>query len=309
MKFTYSEKFVLVLIALLLVANALLISIKQPKIDWLGYGIGISTALGMLALAQFYRTVRKGNNERIALAITAAGLFILFTIAGSVFNYLLLPLSNQPIDRTLVEIDARYFGYNWQRWVIFIADYPTANTIMRTVYISSLPQLIIAVIYLGFTNQPRRLDIFMIASTTSALFAILIWSMFPSAGPAGYWDVPADIEAQAGIIVNTAYGAELYRIFAEGVTLISPKDALGLIGFPSYHTVMAILSCYAFFHSKWLRLPILLINLTMVPAILIHGGHNLSDMLAGLVLAIFCLSVTRVYLNSMRPTHSTQAVK
>ena len=59
----------------------------------------------------------------------------------------------------------------------------------------------------------------------------------------------------------------------------------GLISFPSYHTVLAVLLTYAHRRSALLP-PIALVNGVMLFSIPSYGGHYLIDMIAGAAVAL-----------------------
>jgi len=65
----------------------------------------------------------------------------------------------------------------------------------------------------------------------------------------------------------------------------------GLISFPSYHTVLAVLLTYA--HRRSLLLaPIALVNGIMLFSIPSYGGHYLIDIIAGAAVALLAISAT-----------------
>ena len=90
------------------------------------------------------------------------------------------------------------------------------------------------------------------------------------------------------IAVGPAYGSELVRLSQEGVDALSPRNILGLIGFPSFHTVMACMSVIFLARVRCLAIPAVLLNLLMMPAILVQGGHHLMDVFGGF--AVFFLA-------------------
>jgi hypothetical protein len=117
----------------------------------------VSCGIFVIALGQYYRHFR--GDAGIAMAATAAGLFIIFTMVGSIFNYMLPPIRAAPIDPWLVWIDA-HFGYDWQTFIIWPSQYPAVGTILRIVYITSLPLLVAAILILGLSRRQRDLHRF-----------------------------------------------------------------------------------------------------------------------------------------------------
>lgn len=245
--------------------------------------ISLGMACLFIALGQIYRRWR--DSERIALTAHAIGLFILFSVFGSLFNVLLLPRPTAPIDATLVRIDA-WLGYSWPALCAWIAGYPWLNTALRTVYLLTLAQLFVAFMVLGMSLDRRRLHAGSLAMVVAAIAVIFCWAMFPSGGASAYWTLAPEIDRAVQPVVNSEYGALLYRLYADGVRNIDALQVTGLIGFPSFHTVMGLMSLIAIWPYRAFRLTLLLLNAMLAPAILIHGGHNLVDVFAGAIIAV-----------------------
>jgi hypothetical protein len=288
MRLLSAERFIVNVILALAAIDAALIAYKGVGVDVAGYLGAFGMGGSMIAIGQFYRRFR--FNEGIALATTAAGLFIVFTLVGSVFNYLLLPLRFGPYDSVLIRIDAA-LGYSWPALLSWMAQHVWFGELLRYVYVSSLPQLLFVILILGFSGRQADLHLFLLTGVIAGLGTVCIWSVFPTFGTSSVEAVPLDAQLALPIIVGAKYGAELVRLGVEGVTYISPKDALGLVGFPSFHTVMACLSVWFMRrHSKVIPLFIAL-NLLMIPAILVQGGHHLMDMLGGILVFVVSMKL------------------
>ncbi len=219
-------------------------------------------------------------------------MFVLFTIAGSIFNYLLLPVGARRIDPFLIELDA-IVGFSWTEAVSYVASMPSLANVLRFIYMSSLPQLIIIILILGFSGRRERLHQFLLTGIFGALTAVAIWAVFPSSGPSAFEVLPSELSNS--FVVGSAYGVELNRLAIEGPSFLSPKDALGLIAFPSFHTVMACMAVWFMSGNKAFPF-FLLVNILMLPAILVHGGHHLVDILGGFaVFGLALLGITRCH--------------
>lgn len=280
------ERIVAAVVAVLFVADALLIPRSAAALDWGGYAFCVAIGLAAVAVGLVYR--RSGRSEEIALAAVATGLFILFTIFGSLFNYLLLPVGESRLDAVLTLVDG-WLGYSWPDLVAATAGFPAFGGLLRTVYLSSLPQLIAVILLLGFGGRREPLHRFLLTGVFGALVAIGVWSVAPSFGPAAYHPVAAETVEALGMVVGPAYGAALVRLAVDGPTLLSPTDALGLIAFPSFHTVMACMAVWFTRPFRRLFPFFLVVNVLMIPAILVHGGHHLVDVLGGV--AVFALAL------------------
>lgn len=299
-----AEKICAIIIAALFLIDAILIPVRGTGVDWLNYAVMCAIGFGAIAVGQFYRTRRP--EEKIALATTASGLFILFTISGSIFNYLLLPVGNRRIDSLLIKLDAM-LGFSWAEAVVYVASLPSLASLLRLIYMSSLPQLIVIILILGFLGQRERLHQFLLTGVFGALIAIAFWAAFPSSGPSAFEVLPANVSQS--FVVGAAYGAELNRLAMEGPSFLSPKDALGLIAFPSFHTVMACMAVWFMIQAKTVFPLFLVINILMLPAILVHGGHHLVDVFAGFVVFSLALIASRMLLTHIsRPEYTAEVL-
>lgn len=285
MRLLPAEKVMAFIILALTVINLAFLAVRPIKVDVAGYAVVIAIGMFLMATGQYYRGWR--NEENIAMATTGAALFTLFTIAGSVFNYMLLPVSGERIDTMLAAIDGM-LGFHWPDAVNWVAQYPWLNQLMAFVYATSLPQLILVVCVLGFGGHRQQLHKFLLSGLFGALITIGFWRMFPSAGASSV-HAAADLWRQgAALVADYQYVEEVKRVIAEGAREISPKSALGLIAFPSFHMVMACMAVFYMHQHRLLFAGLASINTIMLPAIVVHGNHHLVDVFGGL--AAFALA-------------------
>lgn len=276
-----AERTLVMVTAALAVVDFTLLWWKGIAFGWGFFAFSLGFAALMIVVGQVYRRWR--DSERIALVAHVLGLFVAYSLFGALFNIVLLPRPGAPVDAELVRFDA-WLGYSWPEFCAWMAGYPAFNEIVRAVYKLTLVQLLVAFIVLGIALDRRRLHTAALATVFASLVTIGLWSIFPSGGAAAIWTLDAEVAKIVRPIVNSAYGAELNRLFREGVSDLSALGITGLIGFPSFHTVMALVSLVAVWPYRILRLAALVPTTLLVPGILVHGGHNLADMLAGIVI-------------------------
>jgi len=94
------------------------------------------------------------------------------------------------------------------------------------------------------------------------------------------------------VALDSGYARALERLLREGPGLISPRDAKGLIGFPSYHAAMALLAIWYLRDVKFLRWPVLALNLAVLLATPLQGGHHAVDVLASIPVAALAVFFT-----------------
>ncbi|UHS56607.1 phosphatase PAP2 family protein [Agrobacterium vaccinii] len=285
MRLLPAERLFAFVIATIAAVDLALIFVKGVRTDWAGYAVPFFGSMLLIVGGQYYRTYR--GEERLALALTASGLFIIFTLVASIFNYLLLPIRSAPVDLTFVRIDS-IFGYSWPEAVAIAAQWPLVTKVLFFVYFSSLPQLAFVVLLLSFSGKEQYLWHFLLTGVLGVIGCIAVWAMFPTFGPSTLYKLSPEILSAIDLGVTPEYGAELLLLGRDGPGYLSPSHVLGLIGFPSFHTVMACMSAVFLARFRMAAPVALLLNAAMVPAILVHGGHHLSDVFGGI--AMFALA-------------------
>jgi hypothetical protein len=269
-----------------LVADLALIAMSPAVVNWLLLGFAAALVAITLGGGHWYRY--SGRSERIGLALAGAGLFILGSVSTGMFGYLLVPYVGERIDPWLIRVD-RMLAFDWPAFVEWMSHHPNTTRALGPVYNSSFPQLILVILYLGFRGQSDALHRFLLTGVIGVLGTIGFWAVLPSSGPSAYLDLPDGVLERVRLVVEPAYGAELNRLMTEGLVIIPPPQPLGLVGFPSFHTVMALMVLWFFPRASLLFWPIAALNVAMLPAILLHGGHHLVDLLGGIVMFFIAL--------------------
>jgi hypothetical protein len=206
-------------------------------------------------------------------------------------NYFLLTLHGPRIDTVLAAAD-RALGFDWVGMMTIMANHPRLNTLLRLSYDIMLPEIALIVIMLGWGGNARRIYRFCLAIALAALICIFVWTLVPSFGAMSVYHLPPAVSHALAVPVDGAYGATLVAMLHNGPGFISPSNIRGLIGFPSYHGVLALLAiCYAPRRLFW---PLLVLNILVLVATPVHGGHHMID-----VLASFPVAALAIFLSSL----------
>lgn len=269
--------------------DMLLILISGQKVFYFAYSMQLIFAALMFGLSFIYR--RNGRSELIGAVTMCTGLFMVFTAAMALLNYLFLPNLRPSLDWWLVSLDAR-LGYNWVDAVTWSVSYPLINDLLGYAYMSNLYQIVVLIVLLGFSGRIYALHGMILTLTLSGTVTVLFWIVFPSIGPSALFPLPEAVTSASWQIVGTSYGNELTNLLQNGTEIILPNDARGLISFPSFHTVMALAGIWYSRSVKWLFPFFVLLNLAVLPAVLVHGGHHLVDIPAGMAVFALCAWAT-----------------
>ena len=248
--------------------------------------------LGLLSLALFaggslYQYVRP--DPRLAAMLFGSGFLCLFSAGASVLNYFLLTIAGPRIDAPLAAAD-RAMGFHWPSAMAWIAGHPLLNSVFLAVYSSMLPQVALLIIVLARKASYQSVYRFCLAVAASALICMAVWTIAPSFGAFSVYSLPR-VAAGLPLALDQDYANALVALLKDGPGYISPRDAKGLIGFPSYHAVLALLVIAYAWTIPALRWPALILNLAVLIATPFQGGHHLIDVLAGFPVAAIAVAI------------------
>lgn len=259
----------------------------QRQVNWPPFLAGYFGTMGLAAVGGYVRQAK--GAPRIALALVGTAIFTGFTAVSSVFIFALFPLPNPLIDPALIELDAA-LGYDWSSLVSWLAGYPGLAMVLGYIYNSSLLQILLTIVLLAALSREIALHRFLFVGILTLILAVAIWWLVPSVGPSAFQPIPEADRLATGLYYNPAYGAYLRELVEVGPRVITPEVVTGVVAFPSYHMIMALMVVW-FTRGTFAFLPALGLNIAMVPATLTHGGHHLIDLVAGLVVFAFAVWV------------------
>jgi hypothetical protein len=250
--------------------------------DARNYGLLFFLVVPLVAASRFYATTRRDDTLNAVLA--CAAFLIVFPAGCSLLSYLLLTVAGPRIDALLAAAD-RAMGFDWLSLMTFIAQHPIADLILKLAYVSVLPQTVFLIFALGFGNRASELYRLSFALAIGAVITLAIWALAPSFGAFSVYTLPDSVAGKLGLALGFDYGKALVKMLSDGPSFISPTELRGLVGFPSYHTLQALLLTWYARNLRVWRWPALLLNLTVLAAIPIQGGHHLMDAFGGIAVA------------------------
>lgn len=251
--------------------------------------------LGLMGLALMgaglgYQKFR--NEPQLAAMLLGASFLCLFSSGASVLNYFLLTVAGPRIDDLLLSAD-RAMGFDWYRMMIAMAHYPVLNAVFFRVYNTVLPQIALVLVFLAWTNQVERTYRFCLSLGVGALIAIFIWALAPSLGAKSMYVLPPDVAQRLTLSVTTEYGKALVMLLHNGPGYITPSDLRGLIAFPSYHGVLALIVTWYAWNLRWIRWPAIGLNAVVLVSTPVQGGHHLIDVIAAFPVTMLALWLAR----------------
>jgi hypothetical protein len=279
------ERATLIFIAFVGLSAVAVTIVMQRQVNWSPFIGGYVATLGFAMIGGYVRQAKAA--PRVGLALVGIAIFTGFTAVSTVFIFALFPLPNPLIDPLLIELDSS-LGYDWADLIAWLANYPALAKTLGYIYHSSLLQILLTIVLLAALSRELALHRFLVVGIITLIFAVSIWWVAPSIGPSAFQPIPELHRVATGLYYSPMYGDFLRSLVELGPRQISPEIITGVVAFPSYHMVMALMVVW-YTRGTFAFLPAALINSAMVPATLSHGGHHLVDIFGGL--AVFALGV------------------
>ena len=236
----------------------------------------------VLAICRRWRSFPRITPRLADLTRTVLSL-VLFTNAVSVLSVILTGILPLPTwDGALATAD-QALGLNWLDMYRWLTRHPTIEAGARTVYMSlgpEVPILFVALELLGHHTQARA---FLLWFVVSAIATASIGILMPAAGAFVYYHLP--------VASTTGYVAQWADLRNGTLRTINPLDGEGLVVFPSFHAVLAVLCAYAARPLRILKIPVLALNLLIILSSPAMGGHYFIDIIAGIILAALTISL------------------
>jgi hypothetical protein len=215
--------------------------------------------------------------QRMAEASFYIGLWLALPLLGVQSSYLLARADFPLRDEVLAAADSA-LGFHWIVWARFIIHWNWPNIVLGWAYESHFWQPLVSVAilaWIGPSGRNRELLTQMLFALTATL---VIATFVPAIGPADSYGI------------STA-PATLVKQLREGIA--EPLPLMGIIWFPSYHAVMAVLFTYAHRSNSYILFAFGILNTFMLVAVPYSGDHYLSDLVGGIILAAATISLTR----------------
>lgn len=238
--------------------------------------------------------------ERPADTAEALALFLGFAHADNLLSYLTALPAPRLQDAMFAGLD-RLLWVDWPRWFQAVASRPALHDGLSLVYNSLIVETLLTVGWLAWSGRRVALmELFRLALATS-LLTCLIAALLPALGPLSWYGL-----LEQGSTLNRLDVVNLSRL-REGTGLrFAAGDMAGIVAFPSYHTVLALLLPYAARGTGRAGAVLLVWNLVMMAAIVPIGGHYLTDQIGGALLAALVIAVDRRFVPGPRPGEGRQ---
>lgn len=186
------------------------------------------------------------------------------------------------IDAQLLAAD-RSMGFDWFAFNALVNKSKLASDMFLRGYNNAMPEMAALLIGFIWTRDFRGLDAFIASLLAMVAVGCIVTALYPSIGVTGVMEVSYENIPVAG----GRSGQQHFLALRSGaLRLIDLMNLKGLITFPSGHAAFAVATTLAARRIPYLFWPFVISNALMMFGTLTHGGHYLSDAIAGTALAI-----------------------
>jgi membrane-associated phospholipid phosphatase len=288
--------------------------LSMASSNWVSLLQGIvCCALAAAFIAAATRRLRSDESRPAIVLRSALGLtellyraslpiVALFT-AGGALSYLITSADLPLRDDLLAYVD-RVLGFDWLGFLNATNSSPFLAKMLTWVYQTTGPVTLLVTVWLPLHRRGERLAEFIAILSLSAVALCATMWLVPAAGAFAFYEPAPELFGNYSAQGEMWFFARAFTMLRNGALSVIDLSALqGVVSFPSFHTMLGLMTIYAIRDTRWLMIPVLLLNGTMIVSTLPVGGHHLADVLAGAGLTFAAIILVR------RSTGSTRAPK
>jgi PAP2 superfamily len=206
-------------------------------------------------------------------------LYYIFVFFSIQLTYHCIALGYSFKDAALSRADAA-IGFDWSVWARFLAARPLLLKITNWSYSSYAWQPLIIIPLLAML-KPRNGNAELFLSLLLAMaLTLLIATFVPATGPADALGLPSE-PTRVIRVLHATPTAEVFKY-------------TGVVAFPSFHTIMAILFTFACRDIRFVFPAAVCLNLMMLVSVPHSGDHYLVDMIAGAIVASIVIGIIKL---------------
>ena len=217
--------------------------------------------------------------------ICGAFCFTLFCIVGSYIaaGAVSITPSLHLLNWSLLHADLN-LGFHQLSYMNWTHQHPWLVSILHKAYDSWWLQFLFVPMILALYSKTKEISTWTLATLMAIFIGGLIYFIFPSSSP-------------ASVMYSPYFPASCYTCIAHFYAfhhmLDIPSNGCGLVDFPSFHVIDAVLNTLAFRRIKLVLIPMLILNTLLIASTLLLGFHFLVDVIAGFAIAFFTYLVAQ----------------
>lgn len=199
-------------------------------------------------------------------------------LSAQSLSYLSTTFNRPLIDQHLIKLD-HFFHFDMVQFIHCVRAHPFLNMPLTSVYgIGIQLQILFLVFYASIMRKRLMIENFYFYVITTLLISILISILLPVAGPfVGYH--------YATLSKQNDYLEKFYALRNHTFTTLN-VDLLndGLITFPSFHTILALILAHVWRNiSKLVHFLMMVVSMLIILSTITTGWHYIGDVIMGFI--------------------------
>ena len=189
-------------------------------------------------------------------------------------------------DHTFARLD-HGLGFDALALMQWTAPHPWIRTFFSLSYDALFPLMVLAVILPAIRYRFQAVKQLIVATSFATILGAMFFCFFPAIGPwsvCGYAPSTAQLRCQNLLLVLRSNSVHVLDLHESGI-----------VCFPSFHTLLAVVSCVALWSIKPLRIPAVVVATCVILSTLTIGWHYLVDVIGGLLLSVLSIAVAQAF--------------
>lgn len=249
-----------------------------------------------LGISVIYRTIRKNQTiflfgQLAAQWLTAVAILGALSYVSARLNY---PLS----DEWLISID-HAMGFDWKAYIHWVDQSATLAFLSTTAYISSGPQMLVIITILFLYKNIAHNQRFLLAFIATGAITVILSALYPAVAGYVHYNIDPSQFKNLHPIAARVHEAP-YMAMRNHTTNVLSFPMQGLVTFPSFHAALAIVLIYAAWPVRWLRIIAIPLNILVLFATPVDGGHWLIDVVGGVAIALVVVRLVHKHVKPRR---------
>ena len=214
---------------------------------------------------------------------------ILICVLGAVGSYEAASETSGFYDAALEHFD-QLLHFNWLALYMLVVEHPVLQRAGAIAYGSVFLTPWVLIGWHAWHGQKAHARQFLTTFWLASVMTLLLFPLFPARGALEFlWHGPVQYMPTNGLY----QGEIIPALRKHAISKIDLGSVRGLVCAPSFHTVCAVIFIVSAWPIMALRRFLVPLNAAMLLAIPVEGGHYLSDMILGAIVAVVAIGLTR----------------
>jgi membrane-associated phospholipid phosphatase len=275
-------------LVIILIASAFPFYSIGFRFDFRFYFATIQIPIATMILS--YLLDGRGLAPRIARAAESVAQMSVIGLIGLMLAYSAATVALPLVDENLLRLD-RAMSYDWKAFAQLASAHPWFTAALHVSYGTNIVQPVLIAVALCLAGQQKHYERYAIAMLFSGLFTAALFLLYPATTAWTYLGEEHIAKALHPYLPRS-HNSWIYdlNILRDGGGRHLGGVA-GIVAFPSHHCITAVLNIWACWTFKQARYPATILNGFMLISTLIYGGHYLTDVVAGVVVAVASIAL------------------